>query len=113
MYLIQGVTEDTNQKQNLVLPDGTSLSLTLKFIPMQYGWFIQELVYGGFTLQGFRVVTSPNMLHQYLNQIPFGLACYTKDNLEPTQQKDFSSGYATLYLLDDDELVLYEALLSD
>jgi hypothetical protein len=106
------VTSDNLQKQSIILDDGTLFDLTLQFVPMQFGWFIQSLVYGEFTLQGFRVSTSPNMLRQYKNKLPFGLACFTKDNGEPTQQQDFSSGYATLYLLSAAEVALYEEILS-
>lgn len=103
MYLIQGFTTDPLQNQKLVLPDGTSLSITLKFVPMQYCWFIETLTYNSFTLQGHRLCTSPNMIHQYKNQIPFGLACYTIDNGEPKLQEDLTSGYAVLYILSQAE----------
>src|SRR4051794_17428425 len=103
MRLIQGFTQDALQNQKLILPDGTSLSLTLKFVPMQYSWFIESLTYNNFTLRGYRLSTSPNMLHQYKNQIPFGLACYTIDNGEAKLQPDLTSGYAVLYLLTAEE----------
>ena len=112
MLLIQGFTDDTNQKQTLVLPDGTSMDLTILYIPMQYGWFIQELVYGDFTLSNHRIVTSPNILHQYKNRIPFGLACITQDSLEPTQQNSFASGYATLYLMTEDDVAEFSEILA-
>jgi hypothetical protein len=113
MYLIQQVTSDANQKQTLILPDGTSLTLTIYFIPLQYGWFITSLVYGNFTLNGLRITVNPNMLRQFKNQIPFGLACYANGNSrEPSQQKDFSSGAFSLYILDAAEVAQYEEILA-
>jgi hypothetical protein len=108
MNKINGITQAPFQNNVFSLSDGTSVSMTLKFVPLQYGWFIYELIYQNFILRGFRIFTSPNMLQQYMNQIPFGIACYTQDNFEPKLQKDFSSGYAELYVVTKDELALYE-----
>lgn len=112
MLTIQGITDDPVQKMRLVLPDGSALSMSIKFVPLQLGWFITNLTYGTFVLNGFRIVTSPNMLFQYMNQIPFGLACYSTKNLEPTQQQDFASQFSILYLLTADECEQYAELLS-
>jgi hypothetical protein len=111
MFLIQQITNDPLQKQTLILPDGTSLSLTVNFVPMQYGWFITSLIYGSFILNGLRITNSPNMLHQFKNQIPFGLACFSTNNREPSQQEDFSSGTSQLYILNAAEVAQYAGLL--
>lgn len=113
MYQIQQITADPLQQQTIVLPSGTqSLSLTMYYIPLQYGWFITKLVYGTFEIDGMRISNSPNMLAQYINQIPFGLACYTTGNREPTQQQDFLSGAAILYILDAAECQEYATFLT-
>lgn len=112
MYEIQQVTSDARQKQNLILPDGSILSLTIYFIPMQYGWFITELIYEGFVLNGVRITNSPNILHQFKNQIPFGLACFSKSGREPSQKEDFSSGASKLYILTEEEVRYYSEQLS-
>lgn len=113
MLLIQQITSDAKQQQTLVLPDGSTVLLQLYYRPMQYGWFVNELSYGGFTLYGLRVTNSPNMLHQWKNKLPFGLACYTVDNREPTQQEDFSSGNAKLYILTEAEVAAYAEFLAN
>jgi hypothetical protein len=113
MFIIQQITRDPLQKQTLILPDGTSLSMTIYFMPMQYGWFITSLIYKSFTLNGLRITVSPNMLRQFKNQIPFGLACYANsEKREPTQQQDFSSGAFSLFLLDRSEVTAFEEILS-
>lgn len=112
MYKIEGLTEDTNQSINIILEDGTTVTLKISFVPMQYGWFIKSMTYKEFTLNNFRLVTSINMLNQYRNRIPFGIGCITRDNLEPKLQQDFSSGYAALYILNKDELSEYQRFLS-
>jgi hypothetical protein len=92
------------QKQRLILPDGSSVTITLVFKPMQYGWFIKELTHLEFTLKGVRIVNSPNILQQFKNQIPFGIACYSRQNREPSLLEDFDSGNSTLYLMTEAEV---------
>jgi len=113
MLVIQQVSDDPKQRQNLVLPDGSTIQLSIEWKPMQFGWFITELSYGDFVLRGLRICVSPNMLHQFRNQIPFGLACFSTNNREPSQQQDFSSGAATLYILTSDEVSEFTEVLSN
>jgi hypothetical protein len=113
MYLIQQVTSDPVQKQTLILPNGNTLTMQMYFVPMQYGWFISQMVYGTFTLNSLRITVSPNMLRQFKNQIPFGLACYANGVVrEPSQQQDFSSNAFSLYILSAAEVIEYEELLA-
>lgn len=112
MQDIQQITNDALQSQEIILPDGTSFQLTLYFMPMQYCWLIRSLVYGDFTLNGLRISVSPNMLHQWRNQIPFGIACSCVSDREPTQQQDFITGAAKLYLLSQDEVNQYTEVLA-
>lgn len=111
MYKIQQITTAALQTQSLVLPDGTSIKFTIAYVPLQFGWFIRELTYGNLTINNMRICTSPNMLYQFINQLPFGLACFVVDNREPTQQEDFASGNANLYILTVDEVAAYKAVL--
>jgi hypothetical protein len=115
MNQIAQITSDSLQTQNLLLEDGSSISLTLYFVPMQYLWLIQSLVYApkNFTIQNMRICNSPNMLRQYKNQIPFGMACFSTANREPSLQQDFVSGASNLYLLSAAEVQEYEAYLSE
>lgn len=114
MYLIQNLTTAPLQKQTLILPDGTAMTMTVYFVPLQYAWFITELTYKTFTLNGLRITVSPNMLRQFKNKIPFGLGCFAnKVSREPTLQQDFSSGAFSLFILDRVEVAAYEALLAN
>lgn len=112
MLLIQQVTAAPLQKQTLVLPEGTTLALTLSFRPMQFGWFVNELKYSDFTLHGLRITNSPNMLNQWRNLIPFGFGCFSTANREPSQQQDFSSGASKLYILTQAEVTEYAGFLN-
>lgn len=105
MQFLNQTTNDTAQRQTIILDDGTSFVFAMYFIPMQYGWFIREITYGAFTVQGIRISNNPNMLYQFKNTLPFGLACLSTTSREPSQQNDFSSGASALYLLSAAEVV--------
>ncbi len=111
MYLVKEITSDAKQKHTLVLFNGESLVLTLEYKPMQQSWFA-DWEYDGFSVRGTRISSHPNLLRQFRNLIPFGLACYTDKNAEPLLQEDFSSGRSKLYILDDDEVESVEEFIS-
>jgi hypothetical protein len=111
MFRVTSLTNDPYQKQTWFLPNGESVTVFLYFRPQQFGWFIQELVYKDFVLKGTRITNSPNILFQYMNQIPFGLACYSKQNREPSLQNDFLSGATSLYILSEAECQEYLELV--
>lgn len=113
MLLIKQITSNPLQSQTLVLPDGTSLALTIYFRPMQFGWFINTLTYGSFVLNGLRITNTPNMLNQWQNIIPFGLACFSVGNREPSLQQDFVSGNSKLYILTQAEVREFESFLKN
>lgn len=112
MYQIQNTTGDALQQQTLILPDGSNAVLTMYYSSQQQAWFIQNLTYGTFILQGVQITNEPNILYQWKNQLPFGLACFSTENREPTQQQDFFSGEATLYILSQAEVLEYETYLT-
>ena len=112
MYQIQNLTNNARQKQNLVLPDGTFISIEIYFIEMQQGWFITSLEYGSFVLKGIRISNSPNIIRQFKNQIPFGLACFSNAEREPSLIDDFLSENSKLFVLTEEEVQEYEDYLS-
>lgn len=112
MYQVQQITQDSLQQQTLVLPDGTAIGLTMRYVPLQYGWFANITYGSSFVLNGLRITNSPNMLHQFRNQIPFGLACVSSGPREPTQLQDFYSGFSILYVLNSSEVEQYTEYLS-
>lgn len=110
MYKVQQITANASQKQNLVLPDGTQISLSMQFLPLQQSW-VANLSYNTFALNGFAVVNNPNLLHQWHNLLPFGLGCFSSGTREPSQIGDFFSGYASLYVLSASDVASYSNLL--
>lgn len=113
MLQIQNITDAALQKRTLFLNDGSSVAITMYYVPMQLGWFITNLTYGTFILTNLRVTNQPNMLRQWKNILPFGLACFSKNDREPTQQQDFLSLSSKMYLLTQADVDAYEAYLSE
>lgn len=112
MQLITQVTSDVSQARTVTIPSGDTFTLQIRFVPLQLGWFITNLTYKDFGLNGYRIFTSPNILRHYENQLPFGIACLTQDGFEPSLQTDFSTGYAGLFLLSQDEVKEWSDILN-
>src|SRR5690348_7135016 len=112
MYLIQGITDSPYQQQSYILYNGNILQVTMTYLDSQQGWFITNMVYGDFVLNGMRITVNPNMLNQFRNKLPFGLGCFTQLLREPTLQQDFSSQNFKLYILDQTEVDQYNQILS-
>lgn len=113
MFQIQTITRDAKQKQTLLLTDGTQILFQIYYCEMQVGWFIKSMVCNGFEMKGLRIVNSPNMLHQFRNLIPFGLACFSDAEREPNLITDFSSGLSKLYILSETEVEEYTRFLTN
>lgn len=112
MYELKQITNDYKQIHNFTLPDGSSLECTIRWSEMQIGWFFDSIAYPNFLLKGMRICNSPNLLNQWRNLIPFGIACISKNNREPSLQNDFASKASVLYVLTEEEVAEYAAYLS-
>lgn len=110
MTTVQGLNDSGNQVVSIPLADGTRVSLTLYFRPQQSAWFF-DVVYNAFTCLGRRMVCSPNLLRQFRNIVPFGLAVFTVGNVEPNTQTAFVDGTASLVLLDSTDVSSVETTL--
>lgn len=113
MYQVQQITSAPLQNLVMTLPDGTKIYMTIYYVQRQVGWFITSFTYGSFTLQGIRITNSFNILRQWINELPFGLACFSAGTREPTNINDFSQAYSNLYILTDAEVLEYESYLSN
>lgn len=100
MIKVEGLTIDPYQRQEIPIEGlDQSLFLTFYYRPLQRGWYIESLVYGDFVLNMMRLSVNPNLLYQWRKILPFGLACFSQQNREPTIIDDFATDQAELYLL--------------
>ena len=113
MYQITGITDNATQNLSMVLPDGSTITMTMYYILQQSGWFFTNLQYSsGWNLQGVRITNNPNILYQWRNLVPFGLACFSTNDIEPTQITSFISGASNLYVLTAAEVAGYTAYIN-
>jgi hypothetical protein len=99
-------TVDPNQNIVIALANGNSINMNLNYYAGQQGWFY-SLNYNnsGFIVNNRRVVTSPNMLSQFANIIPFGFAVTTTDGYEPIFIDDFILNRASFYILESSDVI--------
>jgi hypothetical protein len=114
MQLIQGITSAPKQNISIPLPDGNSFSFTLEYRPQQLGWFY-DIRFNtnaiSFECLGRRLVTSPNILRQFQDVIPFGIGVVTAQSAEPTTQTAFTDGTTTMLLLDSADIADIDAAI--
>lgn len=108
MTKIQGISDAASQNFTIALNDGSTFELGLVFKPLQQGWYL-SVTYGDFTVTNMRLCCVYNVLEQFSNRLPFGLACFTTQNQEPMFPQDFKASNAALCVLDETDLNNLEA----
>ena len=100
MRLLTGITNSPVQTCSIKIDDGSTAQITLRYSAGQRSWFC-DLAHDptNFLLTGFRLVTTPNILRQYKNLLPFGLMVAYPAGGEPMTQDCLSDGTVTLVLL--------------
>lgn len=98
MILIDRLSENAIQLFYLKDEDGNQIQVRLRYLATQEYWVV-DIEHEDFTLNGFRVVNSPNFLRQFRNKIPFGIDCVVEGRRDPYYIDDFSSQKAQLMLL--------------
>lgn len=118
MTQVDNLTDFAFQTVKLVLPNGGIATLNIRFdaaigVPgiEQSGRWVFDISYEGYTAKGLNLCCHPNLLRQWRNKIPFGLACITPDYTDPFTVEDFVNGRASVYLLTEQDVVDVEATL--
>lgn len=113
MKIITGLSEQPKQQSTLVLADGTRAVWSISYVSQQTGWFYDLSWNGTVIATGQRMVSSPNILRQYINKISFGIAVISPNQLEPTTQTALADGSITCYLLEGADLEAIETAVFD
>lgn len=108
MTTLTGLTSQPKQQSAFVLPDGSTVSLYLEYRQQQLGWFA-NVVWQGVTINGLRLTAFPNLLRQWQKILPFGLALFTKNDVEPLNLTDFEDGTATIVVLTSEDVASINA----
>lgn len=106
--VIDNLTGFANQVSQLQLPDGSVASMSLLYNGTTERWTM-NVTYGNFTCNSIGVCCYPNILRQWKNVIPFGIACATADETDPFDVNDFLTKRAVLYLLTESDVSSVES----
>lgn len=112
MRLVNKLNSNSIQRAYLTGNPGQRIILDLRYLPTQQIW-MADLQLDSFEVKGIFVTVSPNLLHSFHNVIPFGLVVTTDDGQEPRGVDDFDTGYAKIFLMDQNEVLLIEAAYFD
>lgn len=107
MIEINAITNDPRQIMSIVIQGYDNATFSLEFKPNQYSWYF-SLSWQTFSVNNMRVTTSPNMLRQWKNILPFGLACLSNPLVDPSTLEAFTT-YSKIYLLSSSEILDVEA----
>jgi len=107
MKLLDNITDDPKQTMFLVIEGYDTAKLELFWRPNQIGWFF-NLTWQNFSVYNQRITTSPNILRQYKNLLPFGLLVSTNSKVDPIVQQAFVESNS-MYLMDSTDVALVES----
>lgn len=107
MYKINSLGSEPKQQITMQISESVRLVLNFEYIANQLGWFF-GFEYNDEKYQNIRLTTSYNILRGYRTWLPFGVSCVTQDGLEPMDLDDFSTGYASVYILTKEEVEAIE-----
>lgn len=103
MQEITTLTTSPNQLHTLVLDNNDTADFRLYYAARMQEWFY-DLSYQNFIINGAKVVLTPNSLRQFKNILPFGIAFYSDDDIEPFQITDFGYGRVKMGILNAEEV---------
>ena len=107
MNLIDNISDAALQTVHVLLADGSVVDITLRYLPACQRWMM-DVTHPTLTLKGKMLANHANLLRQFRNQSPFGLACLTDDGLDPTDQQAFVNEKAALLILQGDDVAFVE-----
>ena len=107
MYKLNSLAGEPKQKITAIIGN-SRIDFIFEYKANQLGWFFDFTINGN-SYRNIRLTTSHNILRAYRNWLPFGLACTTLDGFEPMDLDDFVTGYATIYLLDKNDINTIES----
>lgn len=113
MKIIDRINDSTFQQITLNDEDeGRNIFVLLRYMPFQRRW-IMNIEYEGVTINGIALGNSVNVLRNYRNILPFGVAITTSDGFDPYYLQDFSSGRAVFRLLDSSDVAEAESFINE
>lgn len=108
MQVITTLTNHPNQLHTLVLENNETATFRLYYYGRMQEWYY-DLEYKDLTINGAKVVLTPNSLRQFRKIIPFGIAFFADSYVEPFEIEAFSSGRVSMGILTSEEVEQVES----
>lgn len=108
MQLLNNLTDAADQVMTVTIADGSLATLEFFYRPAVQRWTL-DITHPLLTMHGFNVCLGPNILRQWRNIIPFGIAVTSTIGLDPIQVDDFANGVCSVYTLSAAEVLLVES----
>ena len=102
MIEITNIDDNYNQQFQYVVEGYDTAYFNIYFKPRQLSWFM-DLTFGNVEIFGERIAVSPNLLRQFKNRLPFGIAIYGPDLVDPFAVDAFLKGWK-FYILSKTEI---------
>lgn len=103
MQEITTLTNNPIQRHQLVLENNETVDFKLYYEARVQGWYF-DFSYKDLTVNGLKVVLSPNILRNFKRLIPFGLSFSAQNDIQPFWLNDFSSNRVKMYVLNSEEV---------
>ncbi len=107
MNLLNEITDDPKQSMTVVTPDGDEFDFYLEFRESQGLWFC-NIAFKDTVINGLGLVCGQNILRQWKNILPFGLAVGSTDVGDPYYIDDSVNGRIEVFVLTSDEVLWVE-----
>lgn len=107
MQLLNNLNDAADQLMSVPLADGSSVQLEFFYRPAIGRWTL-NISHPLLVMNGYNLALGPNILRQWRNLIPFGIAVASTNGLDPMNVDDFKNGICSVYILSEDEVAQVE-----
>ena len=110
MNQINVLDNGADQIVNVILGDGSTAAIEFVFLPRIQRWAfnVQHPALPTGKLNGLILCCHPNIIRQWRNILPFGLAVASVDGIDPFNIDDFSASRVSVYTLSAEEVLEVE-----
>jgi hypothetical protein len=107
MTQVDNLTNFADQQTVLILEDGSTAAIDLTYNASAERWTM-NVTYGAHIINGIGLCDSPNIIRQWKNVLPFGLAFVTSDQTDPFDINDFATERVKMFLLNASDVLQIE-----
>lgn len=110
MKQIDNLSSESDQLIQINLEDGSLVSFEFVYKPAIQRW-VFNVAFDTFEADNLNLCLHPNILREFRDKLPFGLACTSTDGADPAFIEDFSSARVAVYLLSAAEVLQVETAI--